>query len=552
MRAPSRCALVLAALALAPAACRRRATTVAPARGTVAAPPDAAFSVVTPANGPTLVQCRADGCPQLDAGPARDGGELVIHVEAEPPILCDLVEHDAWSRWILENQVVETLVYQDPWTGRIAPRLAESLDAKPDALTLHLRPNLRWHDGKPFGAADVVFTIGRARDPAVGADQRIDFEPVSAIETPDANTVVLRLARPAPFLPQALAHLGILPVHLYQGKDVRRAEASRAPVGTGPFRFVSWRSGEELVLERNPDYWGKKAHLDRLRFRFIRDRQVAYELYLRGELDLLWSVPPQRFDEARAEPRLTGHRILDWTPRAYFFIVWNSERGRLADARVRRALTQLVDRARFDRIAFGGHARPITGPFAPGTPSYDASLAPWPFDPAAAKKLLADAGVRSLKLTFLATAGSRTVDELATLLKEDFAQAGVTLEVATVDFAVLLDRLRRHAFDASALQWTLSLEQDDYTLFHSSQAAGGQNYGSWKSGAADALLEQIRATSDDQARHALEQKLHRLIHDEQPYTFLSMREVETLLSPRVRALLPSQDGFNFAEAWVTR
>ncbi|HEX6835379.1 MAG TPA: ABC transporter substrate-binding protein, partial [Polyangia bacterium] len=196
-------------------------------------------TVVRQANGPTLVHCPATGCPPDDAGPPRDGGELVVHVEAEPAILCDLVEHDAWSRWIVENQVVETLLFQDPWTGAITPRLAASFELGADAMTLHLRPSLKWHDGQPFSSADVAFTIGRARDPAVGADQRSDFDPVAAVETPDANTVVLKLTRAAPFLKQALAHLGILPKHLYEGKDLRRAEASRAPVGTGPFKFVS-------------------------------------------------------------------------------------------------------------------------------------------------------------------------------------------------------------------------------------------------------------------------------------------------------------------------
>ncbi|HEY2743530.1 MAG TPA: ABC transporter substrate-binding protein [Polyangia bacterium] len=487
-----------------------------------------------------------------DAGPPRDGGELVVHVEAEPAILCDLVEHDAWSRWIVENQVVETLLFQDPWSGAITPRLAAKWEVAADAVTLHLRPSLKWHDGAPFSAADVVFTIGRARDPAVGADQRSDFLPVSAVETPDANTVILRLARPAPFLPQALAHLGILPKHLYEGKDLRRAEASRAPVGTGPFKFVSWKQGDELVLARNPDYWGEKAHLDRIRFRFVRDKEVAWELYRRGELDVLWQVPATHFDEARTDPALRGHHILVWSPRAYLFIVWNTERGRLADARVRKALTMLVDRRRFDTIAFGGHAREITGPFAPGTPSYDASIAPWPFDPAAARKLLDEAGVKTMKLTFLYYGASRSAEQLGTLMKEDFAKAGVTLELASVDYAVQLDRLRHHAFDASALQWIFSLEQDNYDLFHSSQAAGGENFGSWKSPAADALLDQIRNTDDDGARHALDRKLHRLIHDEQPYTFISMREVESLIQPRVHALVPSQDGFTFARAWLSK
>jgi peptide/nickel transport system substrate-binding protein len=501
---------------------------------------------------------RADGGAAVvtsladDAGPARDGGELVVHVEAEPAILCDLVEHDAWSRWIVENQVVETLLFQDPWTGAITPRLAAAYELTAEALTLHLRPSLKWHDGQPFSAADVVFTIGRARDPAVGADQRSDFDPVSAVETPDANTVVLRLTRPAPFLKQALAHLAILPEHLYKGKDLRRAEASRAPVGTGPFKFVSWRQGDELVLARNDAYWGEKAHLDRIRFRFVRDKEVAWELYRRGELDVLWQVPATHFDEARSDAKLAGHHLLSWTPRAYFFIVWNAGRGRLADVRVRRALSMLVDRTRFDQIAFGGHARAITGPYAPGTPSYDATIAPWPYDPAAARKLLDEAGVKSMKLTFLYYGASRSAEQLGTLMKEDFAKAGVTLELASVDFAVQLDRLRHHAFDVSPLQWTLSVEQDNYDLFHSSQAAGGQNFGSYKSPAADALLDEIRKTPDDAARHALDRKLHRVIHDEQPYTFISMREVESLLQPRVHALVLSQDGFSFARAWLAR
>lgn len=497
---------------------------------------------------PIVVECGAHGCP-VEGGQPRDGGELVVHVDAEPALLCDLVEHDAWSRWMVQNQVVETLLFQDPWSGAISPRLATSFEETPQHLTLHLRQGVRWHDGQLFSAADVAFTIALARDPAVGADQRPDFDPVSAVETPDSRTVILRLTRPAPFLKQALSHLGILPEHLYRGHPLRRAPAARAPVGTGPFKFVSWARGEELILARNPDYWGPKAHLDRLRFRFIRDREVAYQLYRRGEIDLLWSVPPARLDEARQDPRLAGSRLFVWTPRAYYFIVWNTARGKLADPRVRRALTLLVDRKRFNQIAFGGHTRPLTGPYLPSSPSYNATVQAWPYDPAAAKQLLAAAGVKALKLIFLATAGSRTVDQLATLMKEDFAPAGVTLEVATVDFAVLLDRLRRGAFDAAALRWVVTREQDNWPLFHS---GGGQNFGHYGSPAADAVLDQIRTTTDDDARHALEKRLHRLIHVDQPYTFLSMSEVETLLSPKVHGLSPSQDGFDFAHAWIAR
>jgi peptide/nickel transport system substrate-binding protein len=509
--------------------------------------PEAAPSTATA--GPQVIACGAEGCPP-EPGTPVDGGELVVHVDVEPAILCDLVEHDAWSRWIVENQIAETLFFQDPWSGALSPRLAEKWEADGDkTLTLHTRAGVTWHDGQPFSAADVAFTLDRARDPKVGADQRADLEPIAKVEQPDDKTLVLTLGRPAPYLRQALAHISILPKHLYEGKDLRRAAPSRAPVGTGPFKFVRWKSGEEIVVEKNANYWGPKAHLDRIIFRIVRDKQVAYELYKRGELDVMWRLPSGRTtDEARADAKLAGHRMRVWTPRAYFFIVWNTRK--FPDPRVRRALTQLVDRARFTQIAFAGHARPVTGPYPPGTPSYDASLPPLPYDPKAARALLDQAGVKALKLTFLSTAGSRTVEQLATLLKEDFARVGIELEVATVDWAVLLDRLRHHAFDASSLQWTMSLEQDNYSMFHSSQGEAGQNYGAWKSPAADALLEKIRATSDDNARHALDRQLHKLIHDEQPYTFLSSPEVATLEARRVHGLLPSTDGFTFASAWV--
>jgi peptide/nickel transport system substrate-binding protein len=486
----------------------------------------------------------------------HDGGELRVHVEAEPATLCDLVEHDVWSRWIMENQVAETLFFQDPWTGALSGRLAERWEVTPSpspaaTLTLHLRPNVKWHDGAAFTSADVAFTLERARDPALGADQKSDLDPVSKIDCPDSLTVVIQLSRPAPFLRQALAHLTMLPKHLLEGKDLRKADFCRAPVGTGPFKLASWKSGQELIIERHDGYWGKLPHLRRILFRVVRDRQVAWQLYQRGELDVLWRLPPGKLaDDARVDARLAGHRMLVWTPKAYFFIVYNTRKGVLADPRVRRALTMLTDRGQFVRTAFFGHARPITGPYPPGTPSYDGQLAPWPYDPKAARALLEQAGVKTLKLTFLLTAGSRTVEQLATLLKEDWAKAGIELDVATVDFAVQLDRLRHHAFDLSALQWTMLFEQDNYALFHSSQADVGQNYGGYHSAAADALLEKIRGTDDDGARHRLDVDFHQLVHNDQPYTFLASPEVQTMEAPRVHELRPSTDGFNFAEAWV--
>src|SRR5678815_4973524 len=110
------------------------------------------------APGPPIVACGPTGCPVEPPAAARRGGELRVHVEAEPATLCDLVEHDVWSRWIMENQVAETLLVQDPWSGAVSGRLAERFEATPAALTVHLRPGVKWHDGAAFSAEDVLFT----------------------------------------------------------------------------------------------------------------------------------------------------------------------------------------------------------------------------------------------------------------------------------------------------------------------------------------------------------------------------------------------------------
>jgi peptide/nickel transport system substrate-binding protein len=530
---------------LGPAACHRR-----PPKG---APGEAARE------GPTVIACPDTGCPEERATTeAREGGELRVYIETEPSTLCDLIEHDVFSRWIIENQLAETLFRQDPHTGAISPHLAERVDGPgagaPDGgsrqLILTLRPGVTWHDGTPLTSADVAFTLKLALDPKLGADALADLQPIAKVETPDPRTVVLGLNRPAPYLKQALAHVTILPEHVLKGKELRRSGFCRAPIGTGPFRFDHWASGEAIVLRRNDAYWGARPHLQQVTFRVVRDRNVAYELYRRGELDVMWRLPAGRLDEALKDARLSRHHLLEWTPRAYYFVVWNTQKGPLADPRVRRALTLLTDRERFLRLAFAGHARPMTGPYALGSPSYDQAIRPLPFDPKTARALLDQAGVRHLKIGFLLTAGSRTVEQLATLLKEDLERAGVELDVETVDFAVQLDRLRRHAFEASSLQWTLSIEQDNYNMFHSSQADHGQNYGGYKSARADALLEKIRLTEDDQARHALDRQLHAVLADEQPYTFLGSPEVQTLVSPRVHGLSPSIDGFTLGSAWV--
>ena len=501
-------------------------------------------------SGPEVIRCAAAGCAVDDRKPIV-GGTLRVHMEAEPTGLCDLVNHESWVRWIVENQVMESLVEQDAVTGVISPRLAQSWQIVGEGAlrtwVFHLRDGVRFHDGHPFGATDVAFTLGRARDPALAADQRSDLAPIVSIDTPDEHTVILHVPGPAPFLMQVLAHIVIYPRHLLDGTDLRTASFCRAPVGTGPFRFASWQSGVRISIERARDYWGKAVAVDGVEFRIVRDRQAAWLLYRRGELDVMWRLPSDVVATAEHDGQLSGHRLYRQRLRSFFFVLWNTRRPALRDPKVREGLAHLVDWPRLIELGFSGRAQAHSGPYIAGTPSYDDSVLPWSYDPQLAKHALENIADRPTKLTFLSTTGSASVDQLATLLEEDLRRIGIELVVEKLDFAQLLDRLHKHDFDVTAMQLTMVREQDNFGLFHSS-AANEQNWAGLADPEIDRVLERIRATDDDAQRHTLDRELHRLLHERGPMSFLLVPEVETAVRAGWGGIRASADGLGLANA----
>jgi peptide/nickel transport system substrate-binding protein len=500
---------------------------------------------------------RPDAWPPLPQAPGRRGGILSVRLRAEPAHLNLLIQPDQILARVTLHQIFETLLREDPRTYALSPALAESWQLSSDrrTLTLRLRQGVRWHDGRPFGAADVKLTLDTVLDPTSPATAlRANLKALSSVDVAGEGVVVLRYREPHYHAIHALTSIPILPRHVYGAGDLRTHPANRAPVGTGPFRFESWAAGAEIRLARFEGYWGRPAWLDAIRYRLVREDAVALALVRRGDLDVDERAGNDEWLQAAGDANLRSRvrRLLLYPP-GYAFRVYNTRLPPLADRRVRLALTLLTDRPSSIREVHRGLHRPAVSHYPAESPCHAPGLTAHPFDPTRAGALLTAAGfseARPLRLTWLIPTTSKTLVPEARIFQTDARRAGVHVALETVDWPSFLSRLRAGKFEMAALSWTTAVEDDPYAIFHSSQGQDGLNYGAFQSADLDRLLTALRAEFDPRKRRELCRGIERLLHEEQPYTFLYQLAAPHLVTRRLAGIYPSLLGLQYREAWL--
>ena len=509
-------------------------------------------------------------------GTPRGGGTLVVRIDQEPPSLDGITDSSLTIVWMLERKVLESMAALDASRHPdypLAPALATRWEISPDQLTFtfHLRRDVVWHDGVPFSGKDVVATVKKILDPRVRSlHLRNNFADLADISTApgDDFTVIARQRKPYFLAFRALATLPIYPAHLLQAAaDLLHAPLHRAPVGTGPFRFEEWKSGDRISFVRNEKYWGRKAYVDRVVYQVVTDPAVGFQLLKQGRFDLYLQLQPQQWLRDLETAGLKGkvHRVRFFNPN-YNWIGWNEERPFFADARVRRALNYAIDTEGARKTFLFGLDRPTTCHFYSESSACDPSLAPRAYDPAMAAKLLDEAGWQDhdgdgirdkdsvpFRFTFLMNSESTFLAKLAPYLQQELAKVGVAMEIRKVDWALFTQLVGEHRFDATSLRWGNSdVAQDPYEIWHSSQSKDGSNFVSFKNPQADALIESARATLDDAARNELYRKLGRLLYDEAPYVFLYSRPSLDAVRTHVRGLRPSVAWYDLQDVWLTQ
>jgi peptide/nickel transport system substrate-binding protein len=456
---------------------------------------------------------------------------------------------------ILVNKVLySTLVKYDPNNWQPVGDLAERWTLSDDRLTwtFVLRRNVTWHDGRPFTARDVKFTIERLwLNPQVAFFQRGNIAEISRVDVVDDHTVRIVTRVPFVTLPVMLGYLtNILPEHIlgaYTAEQLRNpVEFLRQPIGTGPFRFGESVLGSHVRLVAYDRYFGGRPRLDAIVFRVVADLEQQLAQLQTGQLDLMIIEPPQ----VPLVQRMPHVQVVNAAQVNYTFVAFNNKIEPFTDRKVRQALTHAVDRkAILDKI-YLGRGRLATGPINPLVQwAYTDRVHQFPYDPALAQKLLEEAGWQRgpdgirrkggqpLRITLDVDRGNPVREQTAVVVRQYWRDVGVDAEVRISEFNALLSRIRSRP---NPLQtWTLWYitppEADIMGYYHST---GTLNEFGYENPELDRLLEQGRATADPQARARIYQQAQRFMAWDAPVIFLVYPAEIQALNRRVQHWVP--------------
>jgi peptide/nickel transport system substrate-binding protein len=564
---------------------------------------------VATGTAPASTQAADDPFARLRAARAKPGytvgGTLVDAFGNTVGRLTPLVSSDAYAGTV-QGYVLESLVDRDPDTLEIRPLLStgweiidqvaehdRAVDERKKAgktdediaadnsvppatiIKFKMRPGTRFSDGTPLTADDVVFTYQFIMNPRINAiRERSYFDRIASVEKTAADEVTFTLREPYFEALELCGGMSILPRHFYSKFDPEDFnESVGLLMGSGPYRLPDperWRPGVLVELVRNDRYWGLGGAFDRMVWRELTSDAARLAAFRNGDTELFAAMPDQYAQMKRDAALAERAQSFEYQNPigGYRYIGWNQMKEgrptRFADVRVRRAMTMLLDRGRMIEQLMLGYAVEASGPFNPLSKQFDPAIKPWPYDRDAALQLLKEAGFEqrdasgvlkdaagqafSFRLTY--PSGNVNYEKQSLFMKDAFARAGIVMELDPLDWSVMIERLKKKNFDAVTLAWTAGIETDVFQMFHSTQAAAdGDNATSYRSPEFDRLVEQARRTVKEEPRMELWRRVHQVLHDEQPYTFLFFPKSLVFVDKRIQNVEVVKLGLNPRVEW---
>lgn len=501
-----------------------------------------------------LVAC-GDSAPTTESAAAPTasepvyGGNLIIGVPGEPVIINDLYLQDVPSSDIVE------LVFAGLMTTNVAlemiPQIAvDQPSISDDGLvwTYTLRDNVRFHDGEPLTASDVAFTYSIFSHPDYTGPRSGDFLTLASVVALDDRTVQFTLTEPDARFATRMTY-GILPQHILGDIPVADLGDYTAfnidrPIGAGPFKFVSWTQGQNIVLEANEDYFDGRPYLDRVTFRFASDLNALVLLMERGEIHHFEGVPAGEMAGLAAVPHVNMHSTLALR---YDFLGYNLRNPLFQDKRVRQALTHAIDRELIVETVMEGHAEVAHAPVSPLSWAYNDDVPRFDYNPERALELLAEAGWardsnghlrkngERFSFEILSNDGNTVRRDLGVIVQQQLGEIGIEVTPRQMEWGAFLERILspNFDFDATILAWSLGLDPDPSAIWHTREIEQGLNNVGYSNPAVDAIADSNIVIVDQAERAAALAEAWALIAEDQPYTFMWYPQQFVALNERV-------------------
>ena len=485
-----------------------------------------------------IVGISLTGCsPKANSDTAAKASDTLIYAQgAEPRGLDPALVDDGESAKVMIN-IYDGLLKYNKDSTKVEPSLAKSWDVSPDGLTytFHLQEGVKFHDGTEFDADAVKFNIDRQLPPQVTEDMAYAsfvFGSVKDVEVVDKNTVKINLTAPStPFLSN-LAMVMSAPIVSPKALKDNNNNVNQAPVGTGPYKFVRWAKDENIVLDRNDEYWGTKALTKNVIFKFIKDNSARVVALNNGEADMIDGI------DAQVVKQITdaGDKIFQAPGMNINYMAYNTSKAPFNDPKLRAAISQAINVPEMVTSLYQGYSEPATSILPTFMEGYDESISQVAYDAEAAAKTIKESGLTSVKIMTYTNPrpyNSATGQALAEAIQGYLSKVGVTATIDSYDWTTYKEKLKAGDYDICFYGWIGDNGDPDNFMYLLAHEDPTMNVALYKNDEFNKLINKGVETPAGDERIALYTQLEKVVAADAAWLPISHAETLCAYKPNI-------------------